>query len=122
LSEAALLIRQREEAVLQVLILSAFVSVSRTLGEFRVLDCFRSILLEFEHAEHFRFQVSAYLNARMRGTISPVDPKGSPTGLHRPGASPLPRKYSWISTVLRSIIASFIAIARLTPDGISRAA
>ena len=75
--EAALVIRQRDEAVLQVLIFSAFVSVSRTLDEFAVLGCFRAILLGFEHAEPFRFEVSAYLNARMRGTISPVDPKGT---------------------------------------------
>src|SRR6185437_898757 len=78
--EAALVIRQRDEAVLQVLISSAFVSISRTLDGFAVLGCFHAILLEFEHVEHFRFEVFAYLNARMLGTISPVDLKRT----HRP--------------------------------------
>jgi len=58
------------------LIFSAFVSVSRILDEFAVLGCFRAILLGLEHADPFRVEVSAYSNARMRGTISPVNPKG----------------------------------------------
>jgi hypothetical protein len=84
LREAALVIRRRDEAVLQGLIFAAFVSVSRTLDAFAVLGCLRAILPGFEHAESFRFEVSAYLNARMRGTISPVDPKGT---THRPSPS-----------------------------------
>jgi hypothetical protein len=74
--EAALVIRQRDEAVLQVLIFSAFVSVSRILDEFAVLGCFRAKLLGFEHADPFRVEVAAYSNARVRGTVSPVNPKG----------------------------------------------
>ena len=54
--EAALVIRQRDEAVLQVLIFSAFVSVSRTLDEFAVPGCFHAIPLGFEHAERFRLK------------------------------------------------------------------
>src|SRR6185437_12809112 len=75
--EVALVVRQRDEAILQALIFSAFVSVSRTLDAFAVLGCLRAILPGFEHAESFRFEVSACLNARMRGTISPADPKGT---------------------------------------------
>jgi hypothetical protein len=75
--EIALVVRQRGEAVLQALKFAAFLSVSRTLDEFSVLGCFREILPGFEHAEPFRFELSAYLNARTRGTISSVDLKGS---------------------------------------------
>src|SRR6185437_15725598 len=49
--EATLVIRQSDEAVLQVLIFLAFLSVSRVLDEFAVLSCFHAILLGFEHAE-----------------------------------------------------------------------
>jgi hypothetical protein len=42
--ESTLIIGQRNEAVLQVLKLAAFLSSSRTLDEFAVLNCFRTIL------------------------------------------------------------------------------
>jgi hypothetical protein len=53
--EIALVIRQRDEPVLQVFKFATFLGVSRALDEFAVLGCFHAILLEFEHAEHFRF-------------------------------------------------------------------
>src|SRR6201997_137378 len=54
--EASLVIRQRDEAVLQVLKFTAFLSAGRTLDEFGALGCFRAILLRFEHAEPFRWK------------------------------------------------------------------
>jgi len=58
--EVALVIRQRDETVLQVLKFAAFFSVSRTLDEFGALSCFRAIVLRFEHAEPFLLEVSAH--------------------------------------------------------------
>jgi len=52
--EASIVIRQRDEAVLQVLKSTAFLSAGRTLDELAALGCFRAILLRFEHAEPFR--------------------------------------------------------------------
>lgn len=54
--EASLVIRQRDEAVLQVLKFTAFLSDGRTLDEFAALGCFRAILVRFEHAESFRWK------------------------------------------------------------------
>src|ERR1700704_1881820 len=54
--DASPVIRQRDEAVLQVLKFMAFLSAGRTLDEFAALDCFRAILLRFEHAEPFRWK------------------------------------------------------------------
>ena len=54
--EASLIIRQRDEAVLQVLKFTAFLSAGRTLDEFAALGCFRAILLRSEHAEPFRWK------------------------------------------------------------------
>jgi hypothetical protein len=53
---ASPVIRQRDEAVLQVLKVTAFLSAGRTLDEFAALGCFRAILLRFEHAEPFRWK------------------------------------------------------------------
>jgi hypothetical protein len=46
--EASLVIRQRDEALLQVLKFTAFLSAGRTLDEVAALGCFRAILLRFE--------------------------------------------------------------------------
>jgi hypothetical protein len=45
--EASLVIRQQDEAILQVSKFTAFVSAGRTLDEFAALGCFRAILLRF---------------------------------------------------------------------------
>ena len=54
--EASLVIRQRDEAVLQVLKFTAFLGAARTLDEFAALGCLRAILLRFEHAELIRWK------------------------------------------------------------------
>src|ERR1700758_1317284 len=54
--EVSLVVRHRDEAVLQVLKFTAFLSAGRTLDEFAALGCFRAILLRFEHAEPFRWK------------------------------------------------------------------
>src|SRR6476646_3198571 len=58
--EASLVVRQRDEAVLQVLKFTAFLSAGRTLDEFAALGCFRAILLRFEHAEPFSLSLRAF--------------------------------------------------------------
>ena len=54
--EASLVVRQRDEAVLQILKFAALLSADRTLDEFAALSCFRAILLRFEHAEPFHWK------------------------------------------------------------------